>query len=139
MTGKTFRIFLLVTAGFVFLAHGVIPHHHHEAHICFITDHCKTDENGSDDSDHQHSHGDDGTCVLKQELTAPPQQYRLVMQAGEPVSFTDNLNLTDNTVFQEPTASQLCAVSSLLKSQDLIKPRVSHGTSVHGLRAPPVC
>lgn len=47
---------LTMLAGLIFLAHTVIPHHHHGQKICFGTDHCecRTLPNGDAHEDHDH-------------------------------------------------------------------------------------
>ena len=47
---------LTMLAGLIFLAHTVIPHHHHDQKICFGANHCdcSTIPHGEDHTDHHH-------------------------------------------------------------------------------------
>ena len=38
--GKPIAKLLIVLSGIVFLAHTLIPHHHHDKQVCIETDHC---------------------------------------------------------------------------------------------------
>jgi hypothetical protein len=54
-------------ANLMWLAHAVVPHHHHDAHICFVT--VPNHEN------HGHNHHSDdsgGCCSLKQTIATQP-------------------------------------------------------------------
>ena len=70
MIKRTTAYIFIILAGILFLAHAVIPHHHHDTQICLVIKHCTnehlTDEPGSDGKSHSHD-GDNNSdqCVLK--------------------------------------------------------------------------
>ena len=60
----------LALAGILFLAHAVVPHHHHGNLVCFANSHCDYHgtESGHDNSPESHHHdGEDCSdhCILK--------------------------------------------------------------------------
>ena len=58
LLGKHIAKYLTIVAGLFFLAHIVIPHHHHGNRICFNNDHCKyhtiDHDHNHQEPDHQH-------------------------------------------------------------------------------------
>jgi hypothetical protein len=70
MIKRKAAVAFLFIAGILFLAHAVVPHHHHGNLICFAKSHC-TDECPSgnrESSPDDHHHDNDGCedhCVLK--------------------------------------------------------------------------
>jgi hypothetical protein len=46
MIRRTAAKAILIMAGILFLAHAVVPHHHHGNLICFVKSHCDNDGTG---------------------------------------------------------------------------------------------
>lgn len=72
MLKRTTAYTFIILAGLLFLAHAVVPHHHHDNHICFVKKHCANDnlkdDHGTNDKSHSHSHDGDNDsdhCILK--------------------------------------------------------------------------
>jgi hypothetical protein len=66
---KTAAAFL-VLAGILFLAHAVVPHHHHGNLICYAKSHCEGEDpagnhESSPDNHHHDNDGCDVHCILK--------------------------------------------------------------------------
>lgn len=77
MVKRTAAYAFLLLANILFLAHAVVPHHHHNGNnICLIKDHCSGDNlhHGHGDEGESHNHdGDDNSdnCVLKTPVALP--------------------------------------------------------------------
>ena len=70
MIRRTAAKAILILAGILFLAHAVVPHHHHGNLICFVKSHCDNDGTGNDHGNTPDNHNHDcengtGHCVLK--------------------------------------------------------------------------
>ncbi len=75
---KTATAFLFF-AGILFLAHAVVPHHHHGNLICFVKSHCEGENpsgnHGSSPDNHHHDNdGCDDNCVLKDPVIVSSNQ-----------------------------------------------------------------
>lgn len=62
-------LFLMLTT--LFVAHAVMPHHHHNSMICIERSHCADDKKAHEHSEETNQHQHDGnkdtqTCILKQ-------------------------------------------------------------------------
>ena len=70
MIKRTLATAFLMLSGILFLAHAVIPHHHHGNRICFVKSHCANDDpegdQGNKSDNHTHD-GEDGSavCIFK--------------------------------------------------------------------------
>lgn len=130
---------LIVAANIILLAHAVIPHHHHDAVVCFVLNHSHDDDltHGHNHDGHKHQPGNDqnsGCCVLKQSFVAPAT---LVKQSKSNNTDADHHNFNyfihSNTGFPDvghvievavyPPENSSCQIKSV--------------TQVPGLRAPP--
>ena len=74
---------LLLAAFLVWLAHSMVPHHHHGREICFNTHHCQESacETGSSSAGmcQKHDHQDeDAGCILKQITFLPAHHNKVV-------------------------------------------------------------
>ncbi|MBW6502246.1 MAG: hypothetical protein K0B05_12710 [Bacteroidales bacterium] len=81
MIKRTTAFAFLMLAGLLLLAHAVIPHHHHDKQICFVTPHCLHDESADEHDKNQlgHSHdeeNDPDDCVLKNPVVLYSNQWR---------------------------------------------------------------
>lgn len=65
MPKKFAAISLIMLASVLMLAHAVIPHHHHENHVCFEQQSCSHDQahNGHSEAD-RYPENQDGECCL---------------------------------------------------------------------------
>lgn len=79
MVKRIAAISFILLANLVLLAHAVIPHHHHEAEVCFVNSHCESDHESDKDHDHHHDHegsNDYDSCLLKEIVTLPTNQQK---------------------------------------------------------------
>jgi hypothetical protein len=90
MRSKRASIFLILLANIVFLAHALVPHHHHESQVCLESCSCHSDCSTHKHNTTAHNHNHDGSdcsenCVLKQTVVIPSNQFRqeLKYAAGE--------------------------------------------------------
>lgn len=81
MLKRTIAYTFIIFAGLLFLAHAVIPHHHHDNHICFVNNHCANDnlkdEHGTNGKSHSHDGDSDSDhCALKAPVVLALNQIR---------------------------------------------------------------
>ncbi len=81
-------------ANLFFLAHAIIPHHHHHSELCFATSHCIADSNHEHDNcctnDSKQDVPTDRCCALQDAAAMPADQvkaspkisYELLPQLG---------------------------------------------------------
>jgi hypothetical protein len=79
MIKRTTAYTFIILAGLLFLAHAVIPHHHHDNNICFVNKHCTNDnlkdEHGTNGKSHSHDEDDNSDhCILKTPIVLPVNQ-----------------------------------------------------------------
>ena len=139
---KTACAFLFL-AGILFLAHAVVPHHHHGNLICYAKSHCEGenpgDNHGSSPDDHHHaSDGCDDHCVLKDPAVVSSIQNSagLILpekkngQAGtDDIIYSLNLENADQSGPEPPCRS-------LHPSPGYVYTSISSPSA--GLRAPPL-
>lgn len=133
---KTLAISFLLLANLVFLAHAMVPHHHHGNATCFATSHCDSDEMyNHNEAEHEHDHSDSSLCRVLQDVVPSEAnnqkikievndfQLLLLTILPQPTQLT-NIDCTE--VFLTPDGYDLSLYESLIVSSQ-------------GLRAPPVC
>ncbi|MDE7074693.1 MAG: hypothetical protein K2O69_06580 [Odoribacter sp.] len=83
-----FRKFVVIPwlflASVLMLAYTIFPHHHHDAYICFVSEHCE------EHNDHApHSHDKEHSCTqhLLQARTSKVQHLRHTCQKGHCTHF----------------------------------------------------
>jgi len=80
MIKRTAAVTFLFLAGILFLAHAVVPHHHHGNLICFAKSHCENDGTEGDcennPGNHHHDGGNgSGHCFLKDPVIVSSGQH----------------------------------------------------------------
>lgn len=142
-------IFAVFLVNIALLANILIPHHHHEDEVCFISMHCEADcdTHHQDDADHQHDaahkHDTKGAedhhdCLLDIEVIVPSTH-----DYTQKIAFTiieDQSEIDGFTALEISLEAQKHPPSGLLAFSPLILQHysciVSHS---QGLRAPPSC
>ena len=71
MNRKKTAFGFILLAGFLMMAHAVIPHHHHHRQVCFVHQHCVNDvkahTHNESEPDHQHdSNSNPNMCFLSE-------------------------------------------------------------------------
>lgn len=142
-------IFFILIAYIIFMAHAVIPHHHHESEVCFTESHCHTGDHHHDHNhdnhkhkhnpvnhDHQHHGNNDAEhCLINLEVVIPTNNNKF----GNEYSI-DLLNdfdpiysgLSDFDLSVELQPSLPISLTPLIISYSSIASRSN------GLRAPPI-
>lgn len=70
MVSRRLSFILLMTVNLVVMLHAILPHHHHEEHVCFAESHCTGHTDHHEDActhseQHQHhEHEDFESCTL---------------------------------------------------------------------------
>lgn len=137
---KKITSIFIITLITLFLAHALMPHHHHTDFICVESSHCQNDSkphnHTANSNDHQHDGNEDvHACVLKQFIpnetnNAQKNQYSLHFKTNFPIlifsmlffEFENNSDKTSEFLFPPilPTNYSVLAAKCF------------------GLRAPPV-
>jgi hypothetical protein len=80
MMKRSIATILIVLASTIWLAHAVIPHHHHQSQACLITKHCQHDHDhqaGQPETDpHQHDNKTTTECSLNQLAIVPQPVFK---------------------------------------------------------------
>lgn len=80
MIRKQTAFILVLIASFLYLAHAVIPHHHHAEHICFdLFHHARHSEDHNCDKDSEHpsdNKSEREDCVIKDEVILPSKEIK---------------------------------------------------------------
>ncbi|HBL77329.1 MAG: hypothetical protein A2W90_21840 [Bacteroidetes bacterium GWF2_42_66] len=78
MIKKITAFVFIVLANFVLLVHAVIPHHHHQSHVCIENSHCQCDSETHShcNPEHEHDGNDSNDCLLKQVVALPSNQVK---------------------------------------------------------------
>lgn len=88
MLKRSIAIFLLMLASTVWLAHAILPHHHHNSQACLQTERCQHNKDyhahTPESNSHDHDHNTTSNCVLYQ-LAIVPQPI-LKANSGFPES-----------------------------------------------------
>lgn len=134
---------LLVVASAIWLAHAIVPHHHHETKACLITKHCQHDhdhQSGQPETDpHKHDNNTTTECSLHQPAIVPQPVFKSGGGFSEPTESDTYFDLiqviiscTNSISFLSPKTH---AVYLGNKSTSLYLASIGHS---QGLRAPPV-
>ena len=81
MIKKTIAVASIMLASIVLLAHAIVPHHHHNKHVCLVKSHCTNDNNKDEHGSTDKSHSHDGEnnpdhCVLKESEAVLSDQWK---------------------------------------------------------------
>jgi hypothetical protein len=71
MLSKIVSISLLVIANLILLAHDVIPHHHHDDHVCYEHESCTTGHSHNPNKTDAPGNQDEACCSLADLLIIP--------------------------------------------------------------------
>lgn len=75
MLKRSIAISLLVLASTVWLAHAILPHHHHNSMACLVTEHCRHDNDihthNPESGSHDHDNSKSSNCTLNQSVIVP--------------------------------------------------------------------
>lgn len=131
-----------ILANVLFLAHAVIPHHHHYNQICFKNSHCQHDDYQDDPDTNQDDHSHDGEkntddCVLKEPIVVISNQWWTDFKF---YSTTDRSGLDDFHPYHlnNGIEFQIPSFQSLIYEQVDDSSYSSFVSASLGLRAPPV-
>ena len=136
-------LFFILLANIVFLAHAVIPHHHHDSEVCFESSHCQTHSESHEHSATEHNHNHDGEnnavyCILNQVFVVPSNHVKQESKCldcfhNHPQFDKSQAILTDNRL--------CCLLPKILKKDQLLFFSSTYfhfaSTSI-GPRAPPI-
>jgi len=131
--------FVLI-ANLVFLAHAVLPHHHHDQIVCIASAHCVGDQeahiHNNSAQNHQHDGNKNSTgCILKQAVVILPSQVRFLNNC---YNCSDNHNkdyfIHSNFEFEDLQTVSV-NVASVPEFDSIL---ISFVTTSPGLRAPPL-
>lgn len=130
---KSFAISFLFLATVIFMAHAVVPHHHHGRSSCFDASHCQDDEDFS--ADHDHSHGNSGYtfCHLLLEMVPETNDYKLKVAISD---FQPLLFVVPQLLYLTNLDTELIFLLRDVFHQPLYDFIVVNS---QGLRAPPIC
>jgi len=83
MAKTRFGISFVLSAVFLLMLHAFIPHHHHNASVCFAISHHTGEDHGSDESDPCKENQDhkEHVCVLEQGILLPVNNIKLKEKA----------------------------------------------------------
>lgn len=88
MIKKRIALILLFVASSIWLAHAILPHHHHNSMACFAAKHCQqsgtanSHKSGSDS--HNHNHNLSTNCVLNQSAIFPLSIFKCNSNFSQP-------------------------------------------------------
>jgi hypothetical protein len=124
----------LMLANLMWLAHAVVPHHHHDDHICFVTL-----PNHENHGHNHHSDGSDGCCSLKQTIATQTNTDKRIENDDDSSGkghhhsticiYNNCFNLSPGWII----------VTDVIGHPPQFIPNSSIFFSAHGLRAPPFC
>ena len=129
----TATLFLML-ANLMWLAHAVVPHHHHGNHICFVT------QGGHENHTHEHSSNDPTDCCsLKQTIATQPGSDKRIEnqdndQGKNPQHLVFAYYIDCTSLF-----SISWVTPDVLGHPPQVSPRTLLTFTAHGLRAPPFC
>ena len=133
-------VLLILLAKLVLWSHAVIPHHHHEDHVCFHATECRDGHDKPDDGARGAGNEDPPPCCALTELSmAQPVsgRYGLSCPLGGPLS-----NLSPQTpTLPSPLLRLVLPVQTGLAFRQAPPSGLAcrvHERQAHGLRAPPV-
>ncbi len=140
---RSIATFLLVLASTIWLAHAIVPHHHHQSQACLITKHCQHDhehQSGQPETDpHKHDNNTTAECSLHQLAIVPQPVYKSgggfpeSAESGTDFDFIQAIiSYTHSISFLSPKTH---AVYLGNESISLYLASIGHS---QGLRAPPV-
>ena len=133
---KTLAILFLLLANLAFLAHVVVPHHHHGNATCFVVSHCDDgDSHSHDEPAHNHDHSEGSLCKIFQDIVpsgSNDQKFKAEVNDFQQLTlivipeFVYLTDLKGENVFFLQTDSYISLYESIIVSSQ-------------GLRAPPIC
>ena len=142
MLKRSIAIFLFVIANTIWLAHAIVPHHHHNFQAILHDNHCA--ENRSDHSHfpatdfNEHHHGNFADCSLKQLAIVPPgnlKSFRTFSDYSDSGADLENYQIVLPFIYSNFTvAIKAFAVVYGSTSIPLYTALIGHSL---GLRAPP--
>lgn len=139
MIRKIIAYSFLILANLILLAHAVIPHHHHEQHVCIAQEH-RNDQSATcahepNEQNHQHDGSEKNSCALSQAVFIPSSQERFLKNCDN-CTDTHNHNFYILSFLQN---EELYPISETVTSvPDFLLILPSFVTATPGLRAPPV-
>ena len=142
MMKRSIAIFLLVLASAVWLAHAILPHHHHNSLVCLVTEHCQHDKDNHahnpESNPHDHDNNSSSHCVLNQSAIVPQPVFKSNNGFPEPPQFDIDLDFIQAIIANTYSASLLSRKTHAvyLESVSTTLYLVFIGQSL-GLRAPP--
>ena len=134
-------------ASFIFLAHAVVPHHHHDQMACFVLPFDNANEHehdccGQHEADHQENHDTDNTndcCLLNDIPAVVPNSYK-PEELNTDFSFIDKISNHYISMIITPDNGSN-QIKGLTASRYLPEPVNFYEEEVFpclGLRAPPI-
>jgi len=142
MLKRSIATFLLVLAGTVWLAHAILPHHHHNSLACLVDEHCQHDNkfhsHSPETDSHEHDDNSSTHCVLNQSAIVPQPVFKSNSGFPEPPQFDIDIDFIQAIIANAYSAALLSPKTHTvyLESVSTTLYIVSIGQSL-GLRAPP--
>ncbi len=140
MLKQVSSIAFLIIASIILLAHDVVPHHHHDEHICFEAHSCEGEHADDKSDDPEPTQDEKEACCLLAEMlfithASPHDEIRCSCCAQDHKPGKFNVDFTISKSFDGFfLKSQLPFRQNPLVS----KPLLSIAGRSHGLRAPPL-
>lgn len=138
MLKKYLAIFFLSLASMIMLTFTILPHHHHQAYICFTTSHCE-----DHDARHENHSHDEGPLSNHQSCTGNLLQARIGrLQNLEPDYQEGQVHHFILIPFLQPNILALLS----LRADEIFRPQFLYREKLHPVcyisefsgRAPPV-
>jgi len=142
MIKKRAAIFLILLANIVFLAHAVVPHHHHESQVCLESCSCQSDCSTHEHNTSAHNHNHDGSdcsvnCVLKQTVVIPSNQLRHELKYATGENHHSPFNNFHAIIINHEQLSFAPKIISIAQIPLIISSHSQFNSGSTGLRAPP--
>lgn len=139
---RSIAICLLVLASSIWLAHAIIPHHHHQSQVCLLTKHCQHDHDHQSDQpetdSHKHDNNTTSECSLNILAIVPQPIFKSGVGFPEPPQFDTGFDLIQAIITRTHAFVLLSPVThtDYIDSESTTLYLASLGKSL-GLRAPP--
>lgn len=138
----TIAVFTLLLSSTIWLAHAILPHHHHQSQACLLTEHCRGDHDhhsGLPETDpHKHDNNTTSECSLNQLAIVPPPVFKSGNGFPEPPRYDYDIDIiltiiacVNSFSFISPQIHIVC-----IESEPVSLYLAAIGQS-QGLRAPP--
>jgi basic membrane lipoprotein Med (substrate-binding protein (PBP1-ABC) superfamily) len=137
MRFKRIALFFILFANIIFLAHSIIPHHHHNGLVVSVASIKSGHNNDKSFNDHSHDIDDDANCALREEILIPGRSFRFAANQQEEDKDINTYKSIHNSIPLLTNPSDYLSCFSFRIHNDISQYLFVLNKS-QGLRAPPL-